>query len=817
MDKKEEKEVVYVKDYYGSHKVLIWVFILVLILLLALVLYTRSRPDSKPANNNDTVVVIQPNGDVSIGVGNSINLFASVDGNLNQVITWKSSDEKIAIVNSNGVVTGKSYGKVTILASFIDKNGKSHDASKIVTVADGDSKVEVTDVKFPDGDLYMPINSSYQLSMVLVPSNGLISEKTFTSSNSSAATVDENGVINSTGIGYSRIIATINGKFKRAINVYVSNEYQKPEIIVSPTSVSFGNDTRKIKVGDVEQLSYNITPSNSDRSKIIWSSSDSSIVSVSNTGIITGKKEGKAIISLSTINGKKDSIIVEVYNEIVPVTDIIVSETKIKMNAGQTQTITPVVVPDNASNKGLSYTSLDNSIVSVIPTNDGKSVTLSALKAGTTTVVISSNNVEKRLDITVEGNGNNSSVDDDDINLPTTIRVRSNKNNLAKTYEEVKNIPVSGVTTVSVQLQIGVGKIKYCVNRYGAYNCTPDIDMAANDTIEIPSGGIYVIRIKKYDYSGNEISSNSVNYIDGVLNYYVNTTAKEVKAKEYRVTNAYTTESYAKALPKYLSDKVTIKLLDATRYLKVCYTKNDSCTPVVKVPADHNISFYSEGLWKIFINEYDENNNKIGNTETYYTFIKANKVEPTKTSVPANTANPTKTPTTTNIPKTSGNTTSDNVETYFGLYKLTASNLLVNSQVLIGKYLAVDVQLENKFESVRFCYNVAEKDSNNFCELDLKSASVSKHNGQSYFHPSSENTTFYATFPETKEKTLWFDIDGLDNLYDNSNTSNNVLFTFAIGMKSGSKIAYSNPIKVRIRMNKRVGNDSDWTSKFIIK
>ena len=807
MKKNGEKEVVYVKDYYSGHKILIWVLIVVIILIFVLTYINQSRDTSSP-KNPDTVIIINPIEDVSVGIGNSVSLHAIVDGKDNKVIKWQSSNEKTATVNSNGVVTGVGYGTVTIIATYTDSDGKSYDTSKKITVADGDSNVTLTDVKFPEGDLYMPINGSYQISMVLVPSNALISDKEFTSSNLSVATVDEKGFINAVGSGHSRIIATVNGKYKRALEVYVSNDYSKSEIVISPSSLSFDSDTRKMKVGSKETLNYSITPSNSNRSKLIWTSSNSNIVSVSSDGVLTALSEGNAIVSVSSINGKRDEIIIEVYKDIIPVQDIVVSSTSVKMEAGTTEVITPTIVPENASNKGLSYTTLDASVVSAIPSDDGKSVVLSALKAGTTTVIISSGNVEKKIVVTVEGNKNNSSADEDNTDFPTTIQVRSNKNNLAKTYNDVLDIPVPGVTTISFNLSIGVGKIKYCINRYGASNCTPNIDIVANDTIEIPSGGIYVLRVKKYDYVGNEIGSKSINYVDGVLNYYINTTSNST-TKEYTVSNAYNTETYAKGSPNKLNDKVTVKSLDSSRTVKMCATTGTSCT-LFPIGTSYSVTLNKEGLWKIYVEEYDKNKVKLGKTEVYYAYVKSSG---TATTSPKATIKPTVTPTPNNG-KTYNNT-STNTSASLGSLKVSVSNIKVNSAVLIGKYISVDVSAPSNIEEVRFCYKTVNKGGTSSCNVDTKMSNPTLHNGMSYFHPENENNTFYATFTATKNKTLWFDIDGLDKIYDNSQLDKDVLFEFAVANKSNGKMVYSDPIKLRVYMTKRVGNDSYWDYKII--
>ena len=771
--KEEDEEVVYIKSYYDTHKVLIWIFVMVIALIVALTLINRNNSNNKPPEE-ETVIVIKPDQTVTVGIGNSVTLVASVDGNINNVINWTSSDENIAKV-SNGTVTGINYGKVIITASYIDSDNVVHKTSKEVTVADGNSSVTLTDAKFPDGDLYMPVGGNYQLSLELIPSNALIKEKAYISTDQSVATVDANGLVKAIKTGHARVIATINGNISRSIEIYVSSDNQKSELIISPSSIYFDSDTRKIKLGDSETLNYSISPSNSDRTKLKWASSDTSIVSVNDVGKITAKKEGKAVVRVTSINGKKDNITIEVYTEIVPVTDITITTTNLKMEAGKTQIITPVVVPSNASNQGLSYTSLDASVVSVTPSADGKSVTLSALNAGSTTIIVRSGNIEKRMNVTVEGNGNNSNANEDDPNLPTTIQVRSNKNNLAKSYDEAVKIPVAGTTTVSVNLSVGVGRIDYCVNKYGASPCTPNISMSANDTIEIPSGSMYVLRIKKFDYRGNEITSTSKNYIDGVLNYYINTKSSIPTPKEYTVTNAYETISLAKGQSISLSDKVTVTLTDTDRYLKVCYTADTNCTPNLVVTKSYTFQPTKVGTWKLYVSEYTNSNSVIGKTEVYY----------------ANVINtPTPTP---------------NLKV-----RVTASNMKVIDGSA-GKYLAVDLVSDLEFNSPRFCYALVNKNAVSSCKLDLTSSSVEYYDNGTIVRPKEELKTYYATMTRTKNYSFKYYIRALDDLFNNNDTTKDVIFEFAVNTKEG----FSDPIRIRIHMNSKSGNTANWSATLI--
>lgn len=757
-------------SFYRNNKVIVWLLVIIIVAIIILKFIPFNNNSTTPTKDN-IIITIEPSNNVSISKDTTINLAAIINVD-DAIINWTSSNENIAKVN-NGSVTGINSGKTTIIASYVDKDGNRYTATKEVEVIEGNSNISLNSVSFKDGDLYMASNTTYHLGLIFSPNNAKINSKIFASSNENVVIVDNDGLVKAVGEGYSRIIVTVNEVYKTAIDVYVNNSVKNPGIIVSPTIISFDSSSRKIKVGSSETLKYHITPNNITNTILNWTSSDSSIVIVDQFGKITAKKEGIAKITLSSINGKKDEIDITVYNDLVEVESISLLIDNITIEAGKTEVITPVVLPSNASNKGLTYSSSDVNVVTATPNADGTEAILSAIKKGTATITISSGNKEKVLTVNVIGNGNNSEIYEDEVK-PTTIVVRSDKNNLAKTFDEAREIPVYGKTNVSITLRDGVGKIRYCISKYGSNLCNPNIEIYANDSVEIPSGGMYVLRIIKYDHQGNEISSKSVNYVDGVLNYYINTLSSSMS---YTVVGAYDTETAARSYPTGLNSKVDISLYNRDTYLKACATNGaNPCTPSNKITTNYSYTLNKEGIWHIIVNEYDKNNKQIGNSKVYYAFVVK---EETLSQI-------------------------DNGQ-------VKASNLKINDGGQNGKYLSVDVESDLSFYNVRFCYVMVNKSSFGTCNLDTTSGSVPYYNNGNIVRPKEEGKTYYATLASTKKYTFKFYLDGLDTIYNNSDTNKDILFEFAVKTSNG----FTNPIKIRINMTNKYNNSASWKTLFI--
>ena len=129
----------------------------------------------------------------------------------------------------------------------------------------------------------------------------------WSSSNTSVATVDSSGRVKGVSAGNAVITASVNVNgtiVKDSCSVQVvSDEITATDITVSPK-------TLELYVGRSQTLTATTTPSNAT-SSVTWSSSDSGIATVNDSGEVTAKGAGKATITV-TANGHSDTCSVEV-------------------------------------------------------------------------------------------------------------------------------------------------------------------------------------------------------------------------------------------------------------------------------------------------------------------------------------------------------------------------------------------------------------------------------------------------------------------------------------------------------------------------
>ena len=150
-------------------------------------------------------------------------------------------------------------------------------------------------------------------------------------------------------------------------------------VTLTPASVS-------IFPGDAVTLEAAVAPSNATSTLLTWTSSDSKVASVDNWGRVTGVAPGSCVITAKTASGG--------YTATCNVTVKPIAETSISINPSEltvyydeTETVTVVFVPDNASYKTVTWKSADNTIATVDENGKVKGVGL-----GSTTITATSKN-----------------------------------------------------------------------------------------------------------------------------------------------------------------------------------------------------------------------------------------------------------------------------------------------------------------------------------------------------------------------------------------------------------------------------------------
>ena len=161
---------------------------------------------------------------------------------------------------------------------------------------------------------------------------------------------------------------------------------QKESETVSVTNITLSPESISLVEGDTETLTATVSPSNATNKKVIWTSTDGSIASVDN-GRVTALKPGNTTIRAKSDDGGKTATCqVTVKAKVYNVESVSLDKTNITLTEGDSKTLTATVYPDNATNKNVSWSSSDESVAAV---SNG---TVTALKAGTATITVTTEN-----------------------------------------------------------------------------------------------------------------------------------------------------------------------------------------------------------------------------------------------------------------------------------------------------------------------------------------------------------------------------------------------------------------------------------------
>ena len=197
--------------------------------------------------------------------------------------------------------------------------------------------------------------------------------------------VNSSGRITATGVGSDYVVIESNTDSNVYASIYVtvtSSGGSSPtvsSVSVSPSSLSL--DLNGTKTGT---LSATVNGTNNPSQAVTWSSSNTSIATVSSAGVVTAKSTGNATITAtSQADGTKSgTCTVTVTDSTVHVTGVTLNKNSTSITAGGSETLTATVSPNNATNKSVTWSSSNTGIATV---SNG---TVTGVAGGTATITV---------------------------------------------------------------------------------------------------------------------------------------------------------------------------------------------------------------------------------------------------------------------------------------------------------------------------------------------------------------------------------------------------------------------------------------------
>ncbi|RKP44493.1 hypothetical protein D7Z26_26650 [Cohnella endophytica] len=252
-----------------------------------------------------TKVTIDKSPSVTVSLGRTQQLKATVapsDASFNTV-KWTSSNDAIATVDQNGLVTTKSTGKATITATSDDDS--SLFASSEINVV----PVMVTGLSLNKSTINIMIGSTKPIIPIITPSDAYNKKIYWVSSNNNIATVDNNGNVSGIAEGAAVITATTDdgGFHQDAVANVQSTPVTVSGVSLNKNTYYFASDyfssTNPAPIAPSVQLVANIFPEDATNTDVVWTTDNPLVATVDAFGVVTGIKSGVATITAKTKDG----------------------------------------------------------------------------------------------------------------------------------------------------------------------------------------------------------------------------------------------------------------------------------------------------------------------------------------------------------------------------------------------------------------------------------------------------------------------------------------------------------------------------------
>lgn len=289
----------------------------------------------------------------------------------NKDVIWSSSNDEIASVDQSGKVRALERGQVKIVATSKDNNSISDVCELTITQL-------ATAIEIDRHEVHLAIGRHITLYADVSPRDVNKNRVEWEYSNYYVA-----GEI---GFNYDDGSTTAEGRHKGTVKIIAktcdgSNLSDTCEMTVwqPVTSVSLDKHECSMKIGETTTLRTSILPNDADNKDLVWRSSNESVATVEN-GVVTAHASGKARVRVTPADGSDhfDDCEITVFQPVIGVN--VEPRTLTLKSIGATKQLTADVLPENADNRNVKWSSVNTSVCfvmdngTVVAVSEGSSV-----------------------------------------------------------------------------------------------------------------------------------------------------------------------------------------------------------------------------------------------------------------------------------------------------------------------------------------------------------------------------------------------------------------------------------------------------------
>lgn len=343
---------------------------------------------------------------MSLGALGKINGKVIPESATNRALEYSTSDENIVKVYPDGRIFAASAGVATVTVSSKENSDYSH--SVTITV----EKIPLESISLENVDTELFVGEKTRLDVEFYPANSSEKNILWQSSNPDVLSVDENGIVSAISEGEAELTATAETDTEVCASIKITVKPEKEAPAIPLESIKLTAEDSDGYVNGKMKLDAELYPEGAS-GKLLWYSSDDSVATVSQKGVVRFHKSGTVTITVKCGEEICDSIVISVKEVVSKVMHIKLegvesSEDSNRIKQGSAGKII-ITLDKDATIRDVSFSSSDESIIKISP--DGS---IEALRGGTAWITASTTDGETTQSTSIK-------IDVDPLTLEDTI------------------------------------------------------------------------------------------------------------------------------------------------------------------------------------------------------------------------------------------------------------------------------------------------------------------------------------------------------------------------------------------------------------
>ena len=342
----------------------------------------------------------------------SLGTLGKINGNVapkdatNPALEYFSSDDSVVKVYPDGRIFAASAGVATVTVSSKENSDYSH--SITITV----EKIPLESISLENVDTELFVGEKTRLDVEFYPANSSEKNILWQSSNPDVLSVDENGIVSAISEGEAELTATAESNLEIVASVKITVKPEKEAPAIPLESIKLTAEDNVGYVNGEMKLDAELYPVGAS-GKLLWHSSDDSVATVSQKGVVRFHKSGTVTITVKCGEEICDSIVISVKEVLskemhIGFEGVESSEDSNRIKQGSAGKII-ITLDKDATIRDVSFSSSDESIIKISP--DGS---IEALRGGTAWIIASTTDGETTISTSVK-------IDVDPLTLEDTI------------------------------------------------------------------------------------------------------------------------------------------------------------------------------------------------------------------------------------------------------------------------------------------------------------------------------------------------------------------------------------------------------------